>query len=271
MLNAGLRWKDVELDVSFRSTIPVLALVDAVFADPLAAAGVVAVGDTLTHYTDRAGHAGQVELWPLAPLSDPLPHSPWTIPEQNQSQTSARQLLADTLADWIEAQTDGSVMLESRARPLAAGDVLVLVRRRDEFARALVRALKARGVPVAGLDRMVLTDQPAVQDLMALADALLLPADDLTFACLLTSPLGGLTDDELTDLAVGRPAALWDNLRGRAAERPSWRRADRFFRSPAWPGRLRPTLRPVRRSAGSPRRPRSAAGAVGPGSGGADR
>jgi len=33
-----------------------------------------------------------------------------------------------------------------------------------------VRALKARNVPVTGLDRMVLTDQPAVQDLMGLAD-----------------------------------------------------------------------------------------------------
>ena len=107
--------------------------------------------------------------------------------------------------------------------------MLVLVRRRDEFARALVRALKIRGVPVAGLDRMVLTDQPAVQDLMALADALLLPADDLTFACLLTSPLGGLTDDDLIALAIDRPGSLWDALRDRADERPAWRRAADFF------------------------------------------
>jgi ATP-dependent helicase/nuclease subunit A len=229
VMNAGQRWKDAELHVSFRSTTPVLKLVDAVFADPLAALGVVARGETLTHYADRAGHAGQVELWPLAPLPDPPPHAPWTIPRQNQSQTSAPQMLADTLADWIDTQTDGSVMLESRARPLAAGDVLVLVRRRDEFARALVRALKAREVPVAGLDRMVLTDQTAVRDLMALVDALLLPSDDLTFACFLTSPLGGLTDDQLTDLAVGRTASLWDSLRGRAEECSSWTRAADFF------------------------------------------
>ena len=95
--------------------------------------------------------------------------------------------------------------------------MLVLVRRRNAFARALVRALKTRGVPVAGLDRLVLTEQPAVQDLMALADALLLPQDDLTFACLLTSPLGGLTDDDLMALAVDRPGALWEALRDRAA------------------------------------------------------
>jgi ATP-dependent helicase/nuclease subunit A len=226
---SGQVFKDVGLDVSFRSTAPVLALVDAVFADPLARPGVAGPGETLTHYADRAGQGGLVELWPLAPRPDPAPHQPWTVPDRNQSQTSARQLLADTLADWIRGQTGGSVLLESKARPLTAGDVLILVRRRDEFSRALVRALKTRGVPVAGLDRMVLTDQPAVQDLMALADALLLPSDDLTFACLLTSPLGGLTDDELSAIAIGRPGSLWDALRDRAAERPSWRRAADFF------------------------------------------
>nr|WP_294517065.1 double-strand break repair helicase AddA [uncultured Rhodopila sp.] len=226
---SGQVFRDVGLDVSFRSTAPVLQLVDAVFADPLARPGVVADGETLTHYADRLLHAGSVEFWPLTPLPEEPAHAPWTVPEQNQAQTSARQLLADTLAAWIGSQTDGSVMLESKGRPLAAGDVLILVRRRDEFARALVRALKARGVPVAGLDRMVLTDQPAVQDLMALADALLLPSDDLTFGCLLTSPLGGLTDDELMELAIDRPGSLWDALRDRATERPSWTRAAAFF------------------------------------------
>ncbi|MEA2741201.1 MAG: ATP-dependent helicase/nuclease subunit, partial [Acetobacteraceae bacterium] len=226
---SGQVFKNVGLDVSFRSTAPVLALVDAVFTDPMARPGVVAPGETLAQYADRAGHAGMVELWPLAPRPDPAPHRPWTVPEQNQSQTSARQLLADAVADWIRDQTNGSVLLESKGRPLAAGDVLILVRRRDEFARALVRALKTRDVPVAGLDRMVLTDQPAVQDLMALADALLLPSDDLTFGCLLTSPLGGLTDDELAEIAIDRPGSLWDALRDRADERPSWRRAADFF------------------------------------------
>ena len=226
---SGQVFENVGLDVSFRSTAPVLALVDAVFADPLARPGVVASGETMTHYADRAGHAGMVELWPLAPRPEPAPHRPWTVAEQNQSQSSGRQLLADALSDWIRDQTNGTVLLEGKGRPLSPGDVLVLVRRRDEFARALVRALKAQGVPVAGLDRMVLTDQPAVQDLMALADALLLPSDDLTFGCLLTSPLGGLSDDDLSEIAIDRPGALWDALRDRADERPSWRRAADFF------------------------------------------
>ena len=102
---------------------------------------------------------------------------------------------------------------------LEAGDILVLVRRRDDFARALVRRLKALGVAVAGLDRLYLDQQPAVQDLLALCDTLLLPQDDLSLACVLTSPLAELDDDDLMALAIGRAGSLWDALRSRRAER----------------------------------------------------
>src|SRR5207344_3256184 len=130
---------------------------------------------------------------------------------------------------WIAREAGGGVMLDSRGRPLGPGDVMVLVRRRNDFGRALVRSLKSLGVPVAGLDRLMLTEQPAVQDLIALADSLLLPQDDLTFACLLTSPLGGLSDDSLMDLAMGRSGPLWEVLHARAAERLEWLAAWDFF------------------------------------------
>ncbi len=225
---AGQSWIERPLDVSFRSTTPVLALVDAVFAAPLAAAGVCEPG-TLAHIADRAGHAGAVELWPLTPPPPENEPPAWSVPSANQGLTSAPHLLAEALARRIAAETNGSVMLESRGRRLRPGDVMVLVRRRNDFARCLLRELKRHGVPVAGLDRLVLTEQPAVQDLMALADALLLPPDDLTLACFLTSPLGGLADASLMELAIDRPGNLWDALRTRAHERPDWHAAATLF------------------------------------------
>ena len=72
------------------------------------------------------------------------------------------------------------------------GDVLVLVRQRGALFEAIIRALKNEGMPVAGADRLVLTEHIAVMDLMALADALLLPQDDLALATVLKSPLFGL-------------------------------------------------------------------------------
>jgi ATP-dependent helicase/nuclease subunit A len=225
---SGQQWRSAVLDVSFRSTAPVLALVDAVFAAPGAAAGVVE-GGVLLHHANRTGQAGSVTLWPLAPRPEQVAPEPWTVPQQNHPARSAPEDLVRHLAAWIRDQVSGGVMLHSAGRPMHAGDVLVLVRRRGDFDRALVRELKKLSVPVAGLDRMVLTEQPAVQDLLALCAALLLPQDDLTLAEMLVSPLGGLSDDSLMHLAAGRAGPLWDTLRRRAGEQPDWQAAHDFF------------------------------------------
>ena len=68
------------------------------------------------------------------------------------------------------------------------GDILVLVRQRGPLFEAIIRALKNENIDVAGADRLVLTDHIAVMDLLALADALLLPEDDLALATVLKSP-----------------------------------------------------------------------------------
>jgi ATP-dependent helicase/nuclease subunit A len=229
VMQAGLDWIEKPLNVSFRSTTPVLELVDAVFADPAASAGVELPGQMLPHRAVRQGQAGRVELWPLAEAPPTEPPTAWAAPKHYQRATSAIQVLADGLAAWISDQTDGSVLLQSKGRSLRPGDIMILVRHRDALPAALARSLKSRGVAVAGLDRMVLTEQPAVQDLMALGDALLLPQDDLSFASVLTSPLGGLDDNDLMALAIGRQQRLWETLRSRHAERPHWDRAWRFF------------------------------------------
>jgi ATP-dependent helicase/nuclease subunit A len=227
---AGLTWRRGELSTSFRSSEPVLRLVDAVFADPAAAEGVCEAGAApLRHVAHREGQAGRVELWPLAPRPAKPAHTPWMVPKNNQSEISAPQTLVNELARWIAEQTAGGTVLHSERRALRPGDILVLVRRRSSFASALVRALKARGVAVAGLDRMVLTEQPAVQDVLSLCEALLLPQDDLSLAEMLVSPLGGLSDESLMDLAMGRQGSLWEALRARAGERAEWAAAHGFF------------------------------------------
>ena len=101
---------------------------------------------------------------------------------------------------------------------MRAGDILILVRRRDPFTTPMIRELKRLGVPVAGADRMKFTDQLAVQDLVALVDFLLMPDDDLTLAVLLKSPLFGFDDDDLFALAHARTGSLWSALRGKAKD-----------------------------------------------------
>lgn len=89
----------------------------------------------------------------------------------------------------------------------------------------MIRALKERGVPVAGADRMRLTEELAVQDLMSIGDFVLLPDDDLNLACLLKSPAFDFSDDDLFEIAYGREGSLWDALRSKASESPLFGRA----------------------------------------------
>jgi ATP-dependent helicase/nuclease subunit A len=104
------------------------------------------------------------------------------------------------------------------ARGLAAGEVLVLVRQRGPLFEAIIRALKQENVPVAGADRLVLTEHIAVMDLMALVDCLLLPDDDLALACVLKSPLFGLSEEQLFALAWQRKGSLRNALRAKNDE-----------------------------------------------------
>ena len=97
-------------------------------------------------------------------------------------------------------------------RPIRAGDILILVRKRAPFAPAMISALKARGIKVAGADRLVLTEQIAVQDLMALGDFLVPAGGRPGAGRVLKSPLFGLDDDDLLALAPKRKGSLWQEL-----------------------------------------------------------
>jgi ATP-dependent helicase/nuclease subunit A len=220
----GGELREVQLNVSFRSTAPVLALVDAVFAEGEARAGVVGEGEPLCHRPDRVGQAGAVELWPMLEAGEVEDPPPWEVPDEPPRHAAGPEaLLAEALAARIAAWLREGEPLPARGRSMRPGDILVLVRRRTGgFVPRLVRALKERGVPVGGPDRIALVEQIAVQDLLALADVLLLPEDDLQLAALLKSPLVGLSEDELFALAHDRTGSLWEALRAHrgSAEQP---------------------------------------------------
>jgi ATP-dependent helicase/nuclease subunit A len=215
--HAGLTWRQVPLTLSFRATEPLLAAVDQIFADPTRTPGITSAAAAVQHIAHRKGHAGLIEIWPLERPDDVAAAEPWSpLAEISTQPTVAR--LATRIAGTIDGWLKNGEILQSENRPVRAGDILILVRKRVPFAAAMVSALKARGIAVAGADRLVLTDQIAVQDLMALGDVLMLPDDDLALAAVLKSPLFGFDDGDLLALAPGRPGTLWDALAARAGE-----------------------------------------------------
>lgn len=221
----GMTWHDTELTLSFRTVAPVLAAVDRVFADPLVTPGLAT--DTtkpITHAVKRIGQSGLVEIWPTERAAEKTENDAWT-PLEETTRTSPVAKLAGRIATTIRGWIDTGEMLHSQGRPIRAGDILILVRKREPFASAIVSALKDQRVPVAGADRIVLANQIAVQDLLALGDFLTLPEDDLSLAAILKSPLFGLDDDHLLALASGRKGMLWKALLDAAAANPVYERA----------------------------------------------
>lgn len=215
---AGKPWTTAQLNVSFRSGPAVLEAVDRVFAAPAARAGLSAGSVPIAHTPQRADAPGLVELWPVETADEAPEPDPWDTPldrvDTEGPQARLARRIADTIAGWLAA---GEV-LEARGTPVNAGDILVLVRRRNAFVDLLVGALRDREVPVAGADRLVVEEHIAVMDLLCAADVALLPEDDLALATLLRSPLVGLGEDELLALAAGRGGTLMDALAARRGE-----------------------------------------------------
>lgn len=227
---AALPVKEVDLSVSFRSVPAVLEAVDNVFADPAMARGVIADGEAAKHISYREGQAGLVELWPAVQPTPVDKEAAWMPPTEMKVAQSAQARLAGMIAEKIAGMIAEKEVLSSYDRPIRAGDFLILVRRRTAFVGALVRALKEKNIPVAGVDRMALGKELAVQDLLALAEFLLLPEDDLSLACVLKSPLLGLSEDDLFTLAYDRGGkSLWAALKEKAGDSSAFEAAHSFL------------------------------------------
>jgi ATP-dependent helicase/nuclease subunit A len=216
--NAELRFTDVRFQYSFRSAPIVLEAVDEVFSRREAYEGLVHDPVKTVHQAVRANAPGTVDLWPLIEPEERREIEGWDAPFDEAQETSPRAQLARRIATSVRRWIDERVAVgdgEERhaARP---GDILVLVRQRGTLFDEVIRALKEADIPVAGADRLVLTEHIAVMDLVALADALLLPHDELALASVLKSPLFGLTEEQLFALAWKREGTLRAALHAKA-------------------------------------------------------
>ena len=207
-------FRDLSIDASFRSSPAILQLVDALIDE----VGHDAMGLSRRPNRHEAAHAdrpGEVLWWP--PFSPPDGDEEGEEGEEGWVAEPVR-LYADALARQIKRWLDEAAPLATTRRPLCAGDILILVRSRSELASLLVARLYAHGVPVAGIDRLHLSKPLAVKDLLAAIGFAVQPHDDLTLAGLLVSPIVGLDQDQLRDLAVGRRGSLWNALQARRDE-----------------------------------------------------
>ena len=208
---------------SFRSGPNLLGAVDKVFERPQAYRGLSADNVRPVHEWLPEAMPGLVEIWDTIKPKEKREIEAWDAPFDELTEKSPQVRLATKIAANVKRWTKQGTR---------AGDVLILVRQRGAVFEAIIRSLKDAHVPVAGADRLVLTEHIAVMDLMVLADALLLPADDLALATVLKSPLFGLDDEDLFNIAWERKTSLHTALRAKAPMDPRFAAAVEQARSP---------------------------------------
>jgi ATP-dependent helicase/nuclease subunit A len=197
------------LSQSFRSTQPILRLVNALI-DTQGHQRFGLTGAIDEHVSDKPD-IGSVEL--IEPVTTA------TVAEEGEGDEEKwlgpeKRALAAMLAQKIKAIIDERPVLASSGKPLKPGDIMVLFRKRTEVASLLVARLHALKVPVAGIDRMQLGEQLAVQDLISAIRFALQPEDDLSLACLLVSPLIGWSQERLLEHGYrAEGVQLWRHLR----------------------------------------------------------
>lgn len=191
------------------------AIITAVNANMLTAHANGLMGEYRAH-TTQAEHSGYVLALPQ-------------IPRPDKKTKAAANANADGEASADDTQTDTPAWRDSLSTPkleaeerlitlecqqaarwlgsliqagLPAGEIIVMARKNEHLA-VMKQALAACAIPAQLAEKNLLADAPEIQDIIALVDALISPRHNLSLAHALRSPLFGLSDAQLIDIALG--------------------------------------------------------------------
>ncbi|MFD1766310.1 double-strand break repair helicase AddA [Sphingorhabdus buctiana] len=199
------------LSQSFRSTQPILQLVNAVVAQ--LGHERFGLAESIDDHVSQKLDIGSIELLEPVTAESAVENGDSEGDEEKWLGPEKRELAA-VLAQKIKDLIDEQPVLASTNKPLTPGDIMVLFRKRTEVTSLLVARLHALGVPVAGIDRMQIGEQLAVQDLASAIRFVLQPQDDLSLACLLVSPLIGWSQEDLLRHGYrSERVSLWHHIR----------------------------------------------------------
>lgn len=101
------KFKQVDLQVSFRSTPAVLDTVNRLFSDPKVSAGVASADEKPVHVPFRRGEGGEVELWELVEPEEGENADEWQPPVEHENApttgTRMARMIAEKSMPWLPA------------------------------------------------------------------------------------------------------------------------------------------------------------------------
>lgn len=221
---ANLSLQRLHLAYSFRSAPVILQLVDAVFEGEEAKKAGFSAQEH--HRAFKKGLPGRVDLWPLTPKIAGGEPPPWSDAKKYTHPQPPARVLAEQVATFIHGliHSGETIPITTRdgtiqRRAIQPQDVLILVQRRSDLFTEIIAACKAKALSIAGKDRLKVAAELAVKDLMAMLRFLATPADDLSLAEALKSPIFDWKEQQLFSLAHHRSAgqSLGKALQNQAA------------------------------------------------------
>ncbi|MSP13730.1 MAG: hypothetical protein EXR62_12335 [Chloroflexi bacterium] len=221
------------LNTSFRTHDRLLTALNGAFEQIFQPSG--------TAYTDFEAHPGPLTADRLSPPLHPLAPAPvelWLLPEKGEDDRrihaeEARLWEARLLAERLwEARLLAERLLALQAnnypvwdkaqrlyRPFRFSDAAILFRATTSLP-LYEEQFKAAGLPYLTISGRGYFDRPEIQDLIALLACLYNPADDLSLATVLRSPLFSLSDETLYRLRWQRPANTQEEPAARLSATP---------------------------------------------------
>jgi exodeoxyribonuclease V beta subunit len=161
---------------------------------------------------DRSAARAALQLWTLPPQAD------GQRPAKAQARREATHACAGEIARLLAAGQRGEVTLNGR--PLAAGDIAVLVRTHSQGSQ-MRHALEALGVGSVELSQASVFKTPDAQDLERVLAAILEPAREGLLRAALATELMGLDATAIEALA-GDEAGMLERLASFAEYRDRW-------------------------------------------------
>ncbi|MDR2098848.1 MAG: double-strand break repair helicase AddA [Rickettsiales bacterium] len=204
----GFIFRELALSRSFRSAKNILALVDSVIANGRKTSGILLPSEEVEHIPHRMDSEGYVELLPLvksyAAPEDAFFKPPVEVVEVRNPKIDLSDIVAKKIRrilsdDFLSDGMGGARRVEPR-------DIMILVEKRSS-AEYLAGKMAEQNIPLSGEDKLYLSENIAVEDLMSLLKFVVSPGDDLSLCEALKSPLYGLSDDDLFELCHDRGSA----------------------------------------------------------------
>ncbi|MCV3769685.1 MAG: DNA helicase UvrD, partial [Wolbachia pipientis] len=205
-------WISCRLEKSFRSVPEILSFIDKIFGN--LRKEISFIDNEIKHIPHRKNDQGYIEIWPLLPRYKEEEQQPLQINLTNRKHyIIPDRLLAQAIAHKIHTWLSKGRILVTKDRHMEPGDIMILIRQRNMLVDYLISELKKVSVPVIGRDSFRIMDYIVIQDLIALAEFLLLPTNDLALANVLKSPLFNFTEDDLFNISYNRKEqSLWERL-----------------------------------------------------------